>query len=86
MQKAVGEAGSFQRLPIAGTGNTIMNPRMYCVPAEGSVQLSKDGIIGDLSFSLDAWDGSKYTGATCLQFNYTALAEGFCRCDADLLL
>lgn len=75
-QKAVGEAGSFQRLPIAGTGNTIMNPRMYCVPAEGSVQLSKDGIIGDLSFSLDAWDGSKYTGATCLQFNYTALAEG----------
>ena len=75
-QKAAGEAGSFQRLPIAGTGNTIMNPRMYRVPAEGSVQLSKDGIIGDLSFSLDAWDGSKYTGATCLQFNYTALAEG----------
>ncbi len=75
-QKAVGEAGSFQRLPIAGTGNTIMNPRMYRVPAEGSVQLSKDGIIGDLSFSLDAWDGSEYTGATCLQFNYTALAEG----------
>lgn len=76
VQKAVGEAGSFQRLPIAGTGNTIMNPRMYRVPAEGSVQLSKDGIIGDLSFSLDAWDGSKYTGATCLQFSYTALAEG----------
>ena len=75
-QKAAGEAGSFQRLPIAGTGNTIMNPRMYRVPAEGSVQLSKDGIIGDLSFSLDAWDGSEYTGATCLQFNYTALAEG----------
>ena len=38
--------------------------------------MSKDGVIGDLSFSLSSWKGSSYTGATCLQFNYTALAEG----------
>lgn len=74
--KAVGETGFFQRLPIAGTGNAIMNPRLYAVPKTGSVTLSKEGVIGDLSFSLNAWKGSSYNGATCLQFNYTALAEG----------
>lgn len=74
--KAVGENGSFQRLPIAGTGSAIMNPRFYAVPKTGSVKLSKDGVIGDLSFSLSAWEGSSYNGATCLQFSYKALAEG----------
>lgn len=74
--KAVGENGSFQRLPIAGTGSAIMNPRFYAVPKTGSVKLSKDGVIGDLSFSLGAWEGSSYNGATCLQFSYKALAEG----------
>lgn len=74
--KAVDETGNFQRLPIAGTGNAIMNPRFYAVPKTGSVKVSKDGVIGDLSFSLSSWKGSSYTGATCLQFNYTALAEG----------
>lgn len=74
--KAVDETGNFQRLPIAGTGNAIMNPRFYAVPKTGSVEVSKDGVIGDLSFSLSSWKGSSYTGATCLQFNYTALAEG----------
>ena len=74
--KAVDETGNFQRLPIAGTGNAIMNPRFYAVPKTGSVKVSKNGVIGDLSFSLSSWKGSSYTGATCLQFNYTALAEG----------
>ena len=74
--KAVGENGSFQRLPIAGTGSAIMNPRFYAVPKTGSVKLSKDGVIGDLSFSLSAWEGNSYNGATCLQFSYKALAEG----------
>lgn len=73
--KAVEETGNFQRLPIA-QGNAIVNPRLYAVPKTGSVKLSKDGVIGDISFSLDSWKGSPYTGATCLQFNYTALAEG----------
>lgn len=74
--KAVDETGNFQRLPIAGTDNAIMNPRSYAVPKTGSVKVSKVGVIGDLSFSLSSWKGSSYTGATCLQFNYTALAEG----------
>ena len=73
--KAVGETGYFQRLPIA-QGNAIVNPRFYAVPKTGSVKVSKDGVIGDLSFSLSSWKGSSYNGATCLQFNYTALAEG----------
>ena len=73
--KAVGETGNFQRLPIA-QGNAIVNPRFYAVPKTGSVKLSKDDVIGDISFSLDSWKGSSYNGATCLQFNYTALAEG----------
>ena len=73
--KAVGETGNFQRLPIA-QGNAIVNPRLYAVSKTGSVTLSKDGVIGDISFSLGSWEGSSYNGATCLQFNYTALAEG----------
>ena len=74
--KAVGETGNFQRLPIAQGNNAIVNPRLYAVPRTGSVKLSKNGVIGDLSFSLGSWEGSSYNGATCLQFNYTALAEG----------
>ena len=49
--KAVDETGNFQRLPIAGTGNAIMNPRFYAVPKTGSVKVSKDGVIGDLSLA-----------------------------------
>lgn len=51
--KAVEETGNFQRLPIA-QGNAIVNPRLYAVPKTGSVKLSKDGVIGDISFSLDS--------------------------------
>ena len=76
--KVPGETGLWQRLPtntLVGYGT--VTPVNYAVPAEGSVEVSQEGIIGDVSFSLEPWAGDEFTtNPPCLQFNYTAEAVG----------
>ena len=76
--KGAGETGFWQRLPrntVVGYGT--VTPVNYAVPKEGSVTVSNEGVIGDFSFSLEPWAGNEFTtNPPCLQFNYTALAEG----------
>lgn len=76
--KAIGETGFWKRLPrntLVGYGT--VTPVNYAVPRTGSVTVSNEGVIGDFSFSLEKWAGNQYYPVPpCLQFNYTALAEG----------
>lgn len=74
--KFVGEDGYFQRLPIIGNAQVRLNPDTWLIPSNGSVKVSEEGIIDNLSFTLGKWEGAQYNGATCLQFNYTAIKAG----------
>ena len=76
--QAVGEQDNYQLLPISTVNGNLYSPVAYYVPQTGSVTVSNDGIIDDLSFSMEPYyrtTGGFYDTPS-LQFNFKAVAAG----------
>ena len=76
--QAVGEQDNYQLLPISTVNGNLYSPVAYYVPKTGSVTVSNDGIIDDLSFSMEPYyrtTGGFYDTPS-LQFNFKAVAAG----------
>lgn len=74
----IGEQDNYQHLPILGNASVWYSPVAYKIPTTGSVKVSNDGIIDDLSFSMEPYYGtpSDFRDSPCLQFNFKAVAAG----------
>ena len=75
---AIGEQDNYQLLPVGTVGGKTYAPVAYYVPKTGSVTVSNDGIIDDLSFSMEYYYTNRYGfyGTPSLQFNFKAVAPG----------
>lgn len=74
----MGEQDNYQLLPISTVNGNLYSPVAYYVPKTGSVTVSNDGIIDDLSFSMEPYyrtTGGFYDTPS-LQFNFKAVAAG----------
>ena len=76
--QVLGEQDNYQFLPVSGDNVAYYSPVAYYVPRTGSVTVSKEGIIDDLSFSMEPYYNTNYGfyGSPCLQFNFKAIAPG----------